>query len=138
MSWRTKTSLWIWLPREGRVALGRTAFQWWQSPRIVMLPLCSAFLRPHGLQLIRLLRPWDFPDKNNGVSCHFLLQGIFPIQGLNLHLLHWHADYLPLSHQGSPGIVIAERLFTCLSLSRNKCTFSFLKESLKYASQYLS
>ena len=31
----------------------------------------------------------------------FLLQGIFPIQGLNLHLLHWQADSLPLRHQGS-------------------------------------
>ena len=32
--------------------------------------------------------PWDFPSKNPGVGCHFLLQGIFPAQGLNLHLLH--------------------------------------------------
>ena len=24
---------------------------------------------------------WDFPDKNTGVGCHFLLQGIFPTQG---------------------------------------------------------
>ena len=34
-------------------------------------------------------------------SCHFLLQGIFPTQGLNwglLHLLHWKVDSLPLSH----------------------------------------
>ena len=31
--------------------------------------------------------PWDFPGKNTGVSCHFLFQGIFPIQGLNPHLL---------------------------------------------------
>ena len=134
MSLRTQTSLWIWLPREGSMALGRTAFQWWSSPSIVMLLLCSAFLRPHGLRLIRLLCPWDFPDKNTDVSCHFLCQGIIPIQGLNLHLLHWHADSLPLSHQGSPRIVIAERLFTCLSLSRNKCIFPFLKESLKCAS----
>ena len=39
---------------------------------------------------------------HTGVGCHFLLQGIFPTQGLNLHLLHWQADSLPLSHQGSP------------------------------------
>ena len=35
----------------------------------------------------------------------FLLQGIFPNQGLNLQhvcLLHWQADSLPLSHLGSP------------------------------------
>ena len=36
-----------------------------------------------------------FPGKNTGVGCHFLLQGIFPTQGLNLHLLHWLADSLP-------------------------------------------
>ena len=31
-------------------------------------------LRSHGLQLTRLLRPWDSPGKNTGVGCHFLLQ----------------------------------------------------------------
>jgi len=34
-------------------------------------------LATHWLQPIRLLRPWDFPGKNTGVVCHFLLQGIF-------------------------------------------------------------
>ena len=46
-----------------------------------------------------------FPGKNTGAGCHFLLQGIFPTQGLNpclLHLLHWQAGSLPLSHLGSP------------------------------------
>ena len=33
--------------------------------------------------------PWDFPGKNTGVGCRFLLQGIFPTQGLNLHLPHY-------------------------------------------------
>ena len=40
--------------------------------------------------------------KNTGVGFHFLLQEIFTIQGLNLHLLHWQMDSLPLSHQGNP------------------------------------
>ena len=31
-------------------------------------------LRPHGLQSIRLLCPWNFPGKNTRVGCHFLLQ----------------------------------------------------------------
>ena len=38
-------------------------------------------------------------------GCYFLVQGIFSTQGLNLHvlhLLHWQADSLPLSHLGSP------------------------------------
>ena len=34
----------------------------------------------------------------------FLFQGIFPIQGLKLRLLHWQAGSLPLSHQGNPGL----------------------------------
>ena len=34
-----------------------------------------------------LLCPWDSPGKNTGVGCHFLLQGIFPTQGSNPHLL---------------------------------------------------
>ena len=35
----------------------------------------------------RLLCPWDFPGKNTGVGCHFLLQGIFLTQGSNPQLL---------------------------------------------------
>ena len=30
--------------------------------------------------------PWDSPAKNTGVGCHFLLQGIFPIDTLNLSM----------------------------------------------------
>ena len=48
------------------------------------------------------LCPWDFPGENTGEGCHFLLQRIFPTQGLNPWLLHWQADSLPLSHQESP------------------------------------
>ena len=45
--------------------------------------------------------PCYFPGKNTGVVCHFLLQGIFLTQGLNLCQLHWQVDSLLLSHQGS-------------------------------------
>ena len=54
----------------------------------------------------RLFCPWDFPGKNTGVDCHFLLQGIFLTQGLNTHLLHWQADSLPFNCQGSPNIIL--------------------------------
>ena len=43
---------------------------------------CVWLLRCHGLEPTRLLCPCDFPGKNSGVSCHFLLQGIFLTQGL--------------------------------------------------------
>ena len=54
----------------------------------------------------RLLCPWDFPGKNAGVDCHFLLQRIFPTQESNPGLLNWHIDSLPLNHLGSPIQVI--------------------------------
>ena len=44
----------------------------------------SDSFRPHGLKPARLLCPWNSPGKNTGVCCHFLLQGIFLTQGLNL------------------------------------------------------
>ena len=44
--------------------------------------------------------PWNIPGKNTEVGCHFLLQGIFPTMGLNLHVLHWQTDSLPLTHLG--------------------------------------
>ena len=49
----------------------------------------------------------SFWAKNTGVGCHFLLQGIFLTQGLNLHLsclLHWQADSLSLCHLASLSI----------------------------------
>ena len=50
----------------------------------------------------RLLRPWDFPGKNTGVGCHFLLQEIFPTLGLNPGLPHCRQTLYRLSHQGNP------------------------------------
>ena len=44
-------------------------------------------LPPYGLQPSRLLCPWDSPGKDTGMDCHALLQGMFPTQGLNPHLL---------------------------------------------------
>ena len=38
---------------------------------------------PWTVVYTRLLRPWHFPGKSTGVGCHFLLQEIFPTQGMN-------------------------------------------------------
>ena len=55
----------------------------WSSSFLCVLccSLVSNSSRPRGLQPTRLLCPWNFSGKNPGVGCHFLLQGIFPIQG---------------------------------------------------------
>ena len=44
----------------------------------------------------------EFPSKNTGVSCHFLLQGIFLTQESNLGLPHCRQILYLLSHQQNP------------------------------------
>ena len=49
----------------------------------------------------------DSPDKNTGVGCHALLQGVFPTQGLNPHILvscTGRQGSLPLAPPGKPSI----------------------------------
>ena len=74
-------------------------------------------LRPHGLQPSWLLCPWDFLGKVTGVGCHFLLQGIFPNQGLNLGLLHCWQILYRLRYEGSPCSTL-DILLLLLLLSR--------------------
>ena len=48
----------------------------------------SDFSLPRGLYVAHQAPlSMSFPDKNTGVNCHFLLQGIFPTQGPTLGLL---------------------------------------------------
>ena len=47
----------------------------------------------------RVLHSWNFPGKSNGVGCHFLFQGIFLTQELNLGLLHCRQTLYQLSHR---------------------------------------
>ena len=70
--------------------------------------------------------------KNTRVLCHFLLQGIFPEEGLNLHLLHWQVDFLPLSHQESPrACILIQWSVTSIGPSTpNSNSFFSLKPSL--------
>ena len=61
----------------------------------------------------RLLSPWNFPGKNTGMGCHFLLQGIFQTQTSNLCLLcllRWWVYSLPLHHLRSTLIALSFRI----------------------------
>ena len=73
---------------------------WWAA--IYGVPQSRTPLKRLSSSSSRLLCPWDSPGKNTRVGCHFLLQGIFPTQGLNLGLLHCKWILYHLSHQGSP------------------------------------
>ena len=60
--------------------------QWFKSALVIAVVVCSRSVesdsvQPRGLEPTGLLCPWDFPGKNTGVGCHFLLQGITPTQG---------------------------------------------------------
>ena len=48
----------------------------------------------------------NFPGKSTGVGCHFLLQEIFPIQGLNPGLPYCRQTLYHVSNQGSPSNVL--------------------------------
>ena len=73
-----------------------------------LLCVCAQSL---SCDLTRFLGPWDFPGRNTGVGCHFLLQGIFLTQESNPHPWHlllsqwilyhcttWEASFKLLKH----------------------------------------
>ena len=60
----------------------------------------SNSLWPYRLKPTKLLCPWDFPGKNAGVDCHFLLQGIFLIQGSNQCLLSLLIQFSSVAQSG--------------------------------------
>ena len=74
--------------------IGLPSFLWLNG--CLVAKSCPTLLWSHGLQPTRLFCTCDFPGKNTGEGCHFLLQGIFLTQELNPCLLlgrwilyHW-------------------------------------------------
>ena len=95
----------------------------------------SNSLWSQGLQPTRLLCPWNFPGKSSGVGCHFLLQGIFPIQGWNPHLQHWQwilyhrTTWENLNYQHRQ---LNAGVSSCIEVVRGKtCTIIYSSSSLR-------
>ena len=78
-------------------------------------------LQPQGLY-----SPWNFPGQNTGMGSLSLLQGIFPIQGLNPGLPHCKWILYQLSHQGSPSVLegVAYHFSRGISQPRNRTRVS--------------
>ena len=60
------------------------------------LPSCLTLCDPMDCSMPGSSVHGNSPGKNTGVGCHALLQGIFPTQGSNSHLLcllHWQAGF---------------------------------------------
>ena len=79
---------WLWTGKPGvlqSVGMQRVGHDWANEMNWLNIHVCvdaKLFqfvdsLWPYGLWPTRLLCPWDSPDKNTGVSCYALLQGIF-------------------------------------------------------------
>ena len=71
-----------------------------------------------------------FQAKRTGAGCHFLLQGIFPIQESSPGLLHCRQILYQLSYQGSPQIES-----TNLSSALDKLALANLHSMYQYYQQ---
>ena len=79
----------------------------------------------------KLLCPWHSPGKNSEAGCHALLQGLFPTQDSNLHLLcllHWQVDSLPLAPPQSQKTDRALACEICNLVGEIKCFPHFLHQ----------
>ena len=63
--------------------------------------LCPTLCDPMDCSLHQAPPSMGFSRQGYRVGCHFLLQGIFLIQGLNLGIPHCRQTLYHLSHQGS-------------------------------------
>ena len=104
---------------------------WLQSPFAIILEPCTVCLVAQSCP--PLCNPMscsspgssvhgDSQSKNTGVSCHALLQGIFPTQGSNTVLPHCRWIFLPTEPPGKPkntgvgSLSLLQRIF----LARNQ------------------
>ena len=103
---------------------------------IVRIKYYQICVRTESLSHVQLfwhhgfLCSWDFPDKNTGMGCHFLPQGIFSTQESNTRLQHDRQILYLLSHQGSPlnpGPLHWELRVLATGPPRKPLFFSFLK-----------
>ena len=116
-----KKLYWIWNPN--RLSQDFSKLLWWMKGKkrvirfhivVESLSQVRLFCYPKTEEPARLLCLWDFPGKNTGVGCNFLLPGIFLTLQLNPSLLHWQENPFLPSHQGSPRF--------CAILKKKKCS----------------
>ena len=73
-----------------------------QSVPCLVTQLCPTLVDPMDCSSPGSSVHGGFLGKNTRVSCHPVLQGIFPTQGSNPGLLHLQADSLPSEPPGKP------------------------------------
>ena len=72
----------------------------------VCLQSCLILLWPPGLWTVRLLCPWNFPGKNTGVGCHFLLSRSLgssqPKDRTHISCILYHGGFFTTASPGKP------------------------------------
>ena len=92
-----------------RSFLGKTVVSYIKSDELMCVCVClvtqscPALCNPMHCSLPGYSVHGDSSGQNIGVGCHFILQGIFPTQGLNPGLPHCRQTLYPLSPQGNRG-----------------------------------
>ena len=81
---------------------------------------CPSLFNPRDCSSAGCYVHGDSPDKNTGVGCHVLLQGIFPTQGLNPGLPHCRWILYQLSYQGNPVSHLGDFKFSGITLEKKK------------------
>ena len=101
--YQKKISMSFWIQRSAAyIDLPKQRTDLCVIPRLCMhAQSCPVFVTPWTVTHQAPLS-MESPGKNTGVNCHFLLQGIFPTQGLNLRLLHWQVDSVTTDPLGKP------------------------------------
>ena len=102
-----KIKLWMWTlsPLWEKNLIEKWCYQpkgyfWFTNCVCVCVCACAqshpTLLRSHGPESTKFLCPWGLPGKSTGAGRHFLLQEIFPTQGLNLSLCVSYITLMPL------------------------------------------
>ena len=90
-------SSWPWDQTQVSCITGRFFTTWAMRVKVLVSQSCLTRRDPWTVPL-----SMEFSRQEYWSGCHFLLQGIFPTQGLNPGFPHCRQTLYCLSHQGSP------------------------------------
>ena len=93
------------------------------SSSVLVAQLCPTLCNPMDCSLPGSSGPWDFPGKNTGVDCHFLLQGIFPSPRVQTHVSFIVGRFFTTELPGKPPntLLLMSLCFYGISMYRTIC-----------------
>ena len=105
----------------------------WSESESENRSVVSDSLWPHGLY-----SPWNSPGQNTGVGSLYILQGLFPTQGLNPGLSHCRQILYQLGHKGKPkntrvgSLSLLQQIFLTQESNKGLLNFRLILYQLSY------